>query len=1224
MTFRSAKFQKPVRERYRSVRWLWQCRALPAILALASVAMLNGCAGVVGANGPKSSSPISAAIQVTPGNLNFGSTVVGKKVSQTVTVANTGKISVTLSKTNLSSSQFSVSGLALPLTLPAGQSSNFQVWFEATSAGNVTGSFTVQTDTGVSSGQVALAGTAMAPPQINASSTSLNLGSATIGTTATGTLTLTNPGGTNLLISLISVSGGSFGVSGISTPSTLTPGGSVTINVSFSPAIAGSASGSISVTSNDPQNPTTIVTLTGTGTSTPVSPSITTSPTNQTVTAGQTATFMVVAAGTAPLSYQWQRNGVNIAGATAASYTAPATTASDNGSTFAVVVSNSVGTVTSAAATLTVSASPVGPSITTSPTNQTVTPGQTATFTVVAAGTAPLSYQWQKNGVNIAGATAASYTTPATTASDNGSTFAVVVSNSVGTVTSPAATLTVSASPVGPSITTSPTNQTVTTGQTATFTVVAAGTAPLSYQWQKNGVNIAGATAASYTTPATTASNNGSTFAVVVSNTVGTTSAAATLTVSAASVGPSITTSPTNQTVTAGQTATFTVVAAGTAPLSYQWQKNGVNIAGATAASYTTPATTASDNGSTFAVVVSNSVGTLSSAAATLTVSAAPVGPSITTSPTNQTVTAGQTATFTVVAAGTAPLSYQWQKNGANIAGATAASYTTPATTASDSGSTFAVVVSNSVGTTSAAATLTVSAASVGPSITTSPTNQTVTAGQTATFTVVAAGTAPLSYQWQKNGVNIAGATAASYTTPVTTASDNGSTFAVVVSNTVGTLSSAAATLTVSAAPVGPSITTSPTNQTVTAGQTATFTVVAAGTAPLSYQWQKNGVNIAGATAASYTTPATTASDSGSTFAVVVSNTVGTDQRSRNADSKCCTGRALDHNLTHESDRHGGTDSNLHGGCGRDSTTQLPVAEERREHRRSYCSELHHAGNNRVGQWIDVCRGGEQHGGHDQRSRNADSKRCIGRALDHNLTHESDRHGGTDSNLHGGCGRDSTAQLPVAEERREHRRSYCSELHHAGNNRVGQWIDVCRGGEQLGGHGDQCSRDADGECCSGRALDHNLTHESDCNGRTDSNLHGGCWRNSTAQLPVAEKRREHRRSYCGELHHAGDNHIGQWIDLCCGGEQHAGHGDQCRCDADGESCPGRALDHSLTHESDCNGRTDSNLHGGCWRNSTAQLPVAEKRREHRRSYCSQLHHTGSNRVGQWIERLPWW
>src|SRR6266436_8181468 len=114
----------------------------------------------------------------------------------------------------------------------------------------------------------------------------------------------------------------------------------------------------------------------------------------------------------------------------------------------------------------------------------------------------------------------------------------------------------------------------------------------------------------------------------------------------AASAAPTITTQPTNQTATAGQTATFTVVATGTAPLTYQWQKNGVNVSGATAASYTTPATTTADSGATFRVVVSNTAGTVTSAAATLTVTAATVTPSITTQPTNQTVTAGQTATF--------------------------------------------------------------------------------------------------------------------------------------------------------------------------------------------------------------------------------------------------------------------------------------------------------------------------------------------------------------------------------------------------------------------------------------------------------------------------------------------------------------------------------------------------------------------------------------------------
>ena len=283
-------------------------------------------------------------------------------------------------------------------------------------------------------------------------------------------------------------------------------------------------------------------------------------------------------------------------------------------------------------------------------------------------------------------------------------------------------------------------------------------------------------------------------------------------TANGATVAPTITTPPANQTVAAGQTATFTVVAGGTAPLSYQWQKNGANITGATSASYTTPITTTADSGSAFAVVVTNTAGTVTSAAATLTVTAAAVAPTITTQPANQTVTAGQTATFTVVAAGTAPLTYQWQKNGANLTGATSASYTTPATTTADSGSTFRVVVANTAGTvTSAAATLTVTAAAVAPTITTPPANQTVTAGQTATFTVVAGGTAPLSYQWQKSGVNIAGATSASYTTLVTTTTDSGSTFDVVVTNTAGTVTSAAATLTVNAAPT-PAIQVNPTS----------------------------------------------------------------------------------------------------------------------------------------------------------------------------------------------------------------------------------------------------------------------------------------------------------------------------------------------------------------------------------------------------------------------------
>src|SRR5436305_9824069 len=166
-------------------------------------------------------------------------------------------------------------------------------------------------------------------------------------------------------------------------------------------------------------------------------------------------------------------------------------------------VIESVNAVCSDNVAVTDNAPPAVPSITTQPANQTVTVGQMATFTVVATGTAPLSYQWQKNTTAISGATSASYTTPATTSADNSAKFVVVVSNTAGSVTSNAATLTVNSAATAPSITTQPASQTVTVGQTATFTVVATGTAPLSYAWRKNGTAISGATAASYTTPAT-------------------------------------------------------------------------------------------------------------------------------------------------------------------------------------------------------------------------------------------------------------------------------------------------------------------------------------------------------------------------------------------------------------------------------------------------------------------------------------------------------------------------------------------------------------------------------------------------------------------------------------------------------------------------------------------------------------------------------------------------
>lgn len=171
-----------------------------------------------------------------------------------------------------------------------------------------------------------------------------------------------------------------------------------------------------------------------------IAPSISVQPGNQTVNAGQTATFSVTASGTPSPTYQWQKNDVDIGGATSSSYTTPATVGADSGATFRCVVTNSVGTVNSNEAILTVH---VAPSISVQPGNQSINTGQTATFSVTASGTAPLTYQWQKNGVDIPGATSSSYTTPVEATGDNGAVFHVTVTNGVGSLQSSDATLTV-------------------------------------------------------------------------------------------------------------------------------------------------------------------------------------------------------------------------------------------------------------------------------------------------------------------------------------------------------------------------------------------------------------------------------------------------------------------------------------------------------------------------------------------------------------------------------------------------------------------------------------------------------------------------------------------------------------------------------------------------------------------------------------------------------------
>ena len=547
-----------------------------------------------------------------------------------------------------------------------------------------------------------------------------------------------------------------------------------------------------------------------------VPPSITTPPSDVAVNEPNPAGFTVVAAGDAPLSYRWRRNGVDIPGATSATYVLDPTALADNGARFDVLVTNGAGSATSAPATLTVNPAPVPPSIATQPVSVTVTAPAAASFSVVASGDAPLSYQWRRNGVDIPGATSATYGLAPTSVGDSGAAFDVVVTNAGGSVTSTAAALTVNPAPVPPSITTQPVDVVVTEPTLASFAVVATGDAPLTYQWRRGGVDIPGATGTSYLVDPTSVSDSGATFDVVVTNGAGTaTSLAAILTVNPPPVAPGISTQPASLTVTEPAPAGFAVVATGDAPLTYQWRRGGVDIPGATAASYVLDPTAVADSGAAFDVVVTNGVGTATSTQAILTVNPAPVPPAVTTSPTSIAVTEPASASFTVVATGDAPLSYQWRRNGTAIPGATSATYVLSPTGVGDSGASFDVVVSNGAGSaTSAAAVLTVNPAPVPPSITTGPASAIVTEPGPASFAVVATGDAPLSYQWRRNGVDIPGATSATYVLDPTSVSDTGAQFDVVVTNGVGTATSSAATLTVAIGSGGGSANTTLTSPT--------------------------------------------------------------------------------------------------------------------------------------------------------------------------------------------------------------------------------------------------------------------------------------------------------------------------------------------------------------------------------------------------------------------------
>ncbi len=249
-------------------------------------------------------------------------------------------------------------------------------------------------------------------------------------------------------------------------------------------------------------------------------PVITAQPTNQTVFGGDGASFKITANGAA-LSYQWLFNGTNLPGAISNVLTLTLVDTNAAGP-YAALVSNPYRTLSTTNATLTVV--PLTASV--SPASQSLFVGDTATLSAVVQKNGPFTYQWRYNGADIPDQTHSTLTLSGLTTNQSGS-YSVRATNAYGVVESTNATLAVV--DAAPTITSGPFNRFTWAGDSYTFNVGANGSKPLSYQWSFNGVPLPNRTNSSLSLSAV-GTNQAGTYAVTITNVLGSTSGSATLT----------------------------------------------------------------------------------------------------------------------------------------------------------------------------------------------------------------------------------------------------------------------------------------------------------------------------------------------------------------------------------------------------------------------------------------------------------------------------------------------------------------------------------------------------------------------------------------------------------------------------------------------------------------------------------------------------------------------
>lgn len=325
---------------------------------------------------------------------------------------------------------------------------------------------------------------------------------------------------------------------------------------------------------------------------------------------------------------------------------------------------------------------------------------------------------------------------------------------------------------------------------------------------------------------------------------------------------PVIVSEPVGFTAYIGEPATLTTVLDGTAPISVQWYKNNVALSGATSPTLTLPSVVESDTG-VYVLIAANAFGTAQTLPAGLFVTKRPQ--TITFAPASTTVVAGSGVILNATSSSGLPVTYTLVSGAASLNGTIL------------TGASGAVVLrATQAGNAAIAAappvevTFTFVSGSLSPFITSPPVDQTVTAGTSVTFRGSAIGSPAPTYQWQKNGTPLTGATSPTLTLSTTTLADAGR-YTLTATNASGT-STASATLTVRAAPV---ITVAPASQAVFAGDRVTFAVEVTGFPAPTYQWRRNGTVVSGATAATLTLASALATDAGS-YTVTVTNALGT------------------------------------------------------------------------------------------------------------------------------------------------------------------------------------------------------------------------------------------------------------------------------------------------------------------------------------------------------------